>query len=90
MKTDELKKRIERLEHRIGDDLVFTLDDGTTGAIRRRRILDAVIGATRGEDSPRTHILHHAVSASDGHMHELVRAFDAGPRPRGSLNEQQD
>jgi L-aminopeptidase/D-esterase-like protein len=89
MRFDGLKRRIERLEQASGGDVTFTLSNGTTSAIRRSGILDAVIAAVRGKDSAETSILRSAVRASDGsRLHEMVQAMAAGPVPRGEFNAQ--
>lgn len=91
MKTDDLRRRVERLEKSDGGDVTFTMADGSKGSIRRKQILDAVTAATRGEESTRANLLRHAVSASDGsRLHEVVQAMEAGPVPRGVLNPEEN
>ncbi len=91
MTLEELKRRMTALEKSDGGDVTFRLTDGTTTTLRRREALDAMREAIAGVDSPRARAMTMATSASDGsRLHEMARAFLAGPVPRGTLNEQQD
>lgn len=90
MAIDRLRRRLERLEAHDGGDAVFQLADGTTGTIRRRRLLDALREAMAGANTLRARIMGKAVSSPDNRLPEILAAYRAGPVPRGTINPESE